>query len=216
MIITSKKTPAQILELLADHKKVFLIGCGECATTCRTGGEDEVKEMAKFLAGAGKSVVGSVIIEAPCDRRLVKKDLDKQPKLREAEIVLVLACGSGTQVVASVTEKEVKPGLDTIALGKINTLRDIQAACRLCGNCQLDLLTSLYCPQNSCPKKLANGPCGGVREGKFCEVYPENDCVWVRIYDDLARKNRLPAIFKLQPPKNIAAAVFSQRTTEAK
>ena len=214
MIITSQKTPAKILELLAGHEKVFLVGCAVCATTCRTGGEDQVKEMAEFLKKSGKIVVGSVVIESPCDRRAVKKDLENNPELKEAEAVLVLACGSGAQVVAEIVKQRILPGLDTKSLGRINSLRDIQAACGLCGNCQVDILTAKFCPQNSCPKRLVNGPCGGVREGKYCEVYPDQDCVWVKIYDELVRTKRLDVLFKIVAAKDISGQVFSQSRSQ--
>lgn len=51
--------------------------------------------------------------------------------------------------------------------------------CRSCGQCLLKR-TALICPM-SCPKGLRNGPCGGTTKGK-CEVFPDKECVWVRIY----------------------------------
>ena len=37
MIITQHKDFNVILELLKNKKNIFLVGCGECATTCKTG-----------------------------------------------------------------------------------------------------------------------------------------------------------------------------------
>ncbi len=55
--------------------------------------------------------------------------------------------------------------------------------CRSCGQCMLSQ-TALICPM-SCPKGLRNGPCGGTIGG-MCEVYPDRQCVWVRIYEHTA------------------------------
>jgi len=49
--------------------------------------------------------------------------------------------------------------------------------CQMCGQCALSK-TGMSCPMN-CPKSIRNGPCGGVREGGYCEVEPEMKCVWV-------------------------------------
>jgi hypothetical protein len=46
-----------------------------------------------------------------------------------------------------------------------------------CGQCILGF-TGLSCPMN-CPKRLRNGPCGGVRADGSCEVRPNMKCVWV-------------------------------------
>jgi hypothetical protein len=35
----------------------------------------------------------------------------------------------------------------------------------------------------NCPKKLRNGPCGGVRANGSCEVRPEMKCVWVLAWE---------------------------------
>ncbi|MBI5799156.1 MAG: methylenetetrahydrofolate reductase C-terminal domain-containing protein [Verrucomicrobia bacterium] len=56
--------------------------------------------------------------------------------------------------------------------------------CHACGQCVLRQ-TGLICPM-SCPKGLRNGPCGGTLHGE-CEVYPDKQCVWVRIHDRNAR-----------------------------
>jgi hypothetical protein len=52
--------------------------------------------------------------------------------------------------------------------------------CRMCGQCVLSS-TGMSCPMN-CPKNLRNGPCGGVRDGGYCEVKPDMKCVWVEAY----------------------------------
>lgn len=49
--------------------------------------------------------------------------------------------------------------------------------CHMCGECVLNK-TGMSCPMN-CPKKVRNGPCGGVRKNGHCEVKPDMRCVWV-------------------------------------
>lgn len=68
-----------------------------------------------------------------------------------------------------------------------------------CGQCIVGF-TGLSCPMN-CPKKMRNGPCGGVRPDGKCEVSPEMDCVWVLAWQ--GNKNMRDAEFPiqfLQPP----------------
>ncbi len=52
--------------------------------------------------------------------------------------------------------------------------------CRMCGQCTLPV-TGYACPE-TCPKKLRNGPCGGVGADGSCEVFPDTRCVWVVAY----------------------------------
>lgn len=56
--------------------------------------------------------------------------------------------------------------------------------CHACGQCVLSQ-TGVICPM-SCPKGLRNGPCGGAIDDS-CEVYPDKQCVWVRIHKRVAR-----------------------------
>ena len=71
--------------------------------------------------------------------------------------------------------------------------------CRMCGQCVLSS-TGMSCPMN-CPKKLRNGPCGGVRPGGYCEVKPEMRCVWVLAWDGARAWIRgRDRILVVQPP----------------
>lgn len=56
-----------------------------------------------------------------------------------------------------------------------------------CGQCTLHL-TGMSCPMN-CPKRLRNGPCGGVRPNGHCEVKPDMPCVWVVAWEGRRRLN---------------------------
>ena len=47
-------------------------------------------------------------------------------------------------------------------------LKKILAGCSACGQCRLHD-TAFICTEK-CPKKLANGPCGGVRQNGRCEI----------------------------------------------
>ena len=48
--------------------------------------------------------------------------------------------------------------------------------CHMCGQCVLHS-TGMTCPME-CPKKIRNGPCGGVGLDGSCEVDKEMPCVW--------------------------------------
>jgi len=58
--------------------------------------------------------------------------------------------------------------------------------CHACGQCVLSQ-TGIICPM-SCPKGLRNGPCGGAVNDS-CEVYPDKQCVWVRIHKRVAKES---------------------------
>ena len=73
--------------------------------------------------------------------------------------------------------------------------------CQMCGQCVLSS-TGMSCPMN-CPKNLRNGPCGGVREGGFCEVNSQMACVWVQAWNGASKmQSGLERIAVVQPPIN--------------
>jgi methylenetetrahydrofolate reductase (NADPH) len=69
--------------------------------------------------------------------------------------------------------------------------------CQACGNCVLGHL-EYVCPQ-TCPKQLRNGPCGGTRDG-WCEVVPDQRCVWVSVYDRARAAGRIDGLRTYVPP----------------
>jgi len=71
--------------------------------------------------------------------------------------------------------------------------------CRSCGQCVLSQ-TGIICPM-SCPKGLRNGPCGGAINNS-CEVYPDKECVWVRIHKRVSKG--LPTLPDLLPTPDSA------------
>ncbi len=183
MIITEQKPLEEIQRMLKPFEKIFIIGCGTCGTVCQTAGEDQVKEMAEKLKD--KVITGTVVVEAPCDARLLRRDTRKFKKeIEEADALLCLACGAGVQDIVDHLNKVAVPGLDTKFLGKIERIGMFYERCRACGECVL-FETGGICPIVRCPKGMLNGPCGGMYDGK-CEVgHYERDCAWVLIYDRL-------------------------------
>lgn len=199
MIITKPKSMEKITEMVRPFKGVFLVGCGTCATSCGTGGEDEVRQLAGAL---GKKVEGTAVVEAPCDLRLVKRDLGKSKgKLERSDAILVLSCGAGVQVVGDYTGKAVIPGLDTLFIGKIERIGKLYERCRACTDCLL-YETGGICPVVRCSKGLLNGPCGGMADGK-CEAGGHTrDCAWVLIYESLKKQGRLELYSKYRAPRD--------------
>lgn len=192
MIITQHKDFNVILELLKNKKNIFLVGCGECATTCKTGGEEQIAEIKGKLEAAGKVITGWVVPDAPCVSAQIKMAMAKNRKaLGESDAILVFGCGSGTQ---SVKENDrlnldVFSGNDTICAATVDNEGNFKEVCSNCGDCLLDL-TEGICSVTRCAKGLMNGPCGGQKDGK-CEVDREKDCAWILIYKKKLEKNRV-------------------------
>ena len=204
MIITEQKPIDQIKSMVKPFNKVFIIGCGTCSTTCLTGGAEQVKEMASKLAGKKMEVIGTVVVEAPCDSRLLKRDTrEKISLIKEADAVLCMACGAGVQNVAEKIGKIIVPMLDTKFIGKTERIGQFFERCRACGECIL-FETGGICPVSRCPKNMLNGPCGGMYKGK-CEVGNyEKDCVWVIIYDRLKKDGRLRLFNSFKSPRDFS------------
>ena len=203
MIITKQKEIKEILKYLGDEKKIFLIGCGECSTTCKTGGEEDIKRVKALLEKEGKVVTGYCIPNAPCVAAQVKLELAKNRKVIEAsDAILVLACGLGIQSVAENLriDKKIHVGCDTLFMGAIDGKGAFQERCSACGECILDL-TGIICPVTRCAKGLLNGPCGGQDKGK-CEVDKTRDCAWILIYNELKKQGKLNLLKEKRPPKD--------------
>jgi len=206
MIATKQKPFEEILKSLEGERKIFIVGCGDCAAICHTGGEEEVWAMEEKLTEHGKQVVGTVVIDVACHTLKVRSVFNELAgQIEEADGLLILACGAGVQSAAQLTRKTVHPGLDSLFLANIRRHGEFNERCSMCGECILDLTRGI-CPVTRCPKGLLNGPCGGAKDG-WCEVEPERECCWVEIYQRLKERGELDRLLEYQPPKDFQRTI---------
>ncbi|MCM8778858.1 MAG: methylenetetrahydrofolate reductase C-terminal domain-containing protein [Candidatus Omnitrophica bacterium] len=212
MIISEPKPWEEIVSHLKKGEKIFIVGCGECSTTCKTGGEREVLEVKQKLEKEGYQITGFVIPKAPCVSAQIKLELSKNKKaISEADSILVMACGLGGQSV-KINDRQQKPlhiATNTLFMGGVDsTGLGFFEYCSACGNCVLEL-TAGICPITRCAKGLLNGPCGGQNKGK-CEVDKEKDCAWVLIYEELKKQGELDLLKEIKPPRDYTKKIHPQ------
>ena len=64
MIVADRKKVSEIRDMVKDHKKVLLVGCGTCVTVCLAGGERETGIIGSALRMSLKLVdKGDVIVD---------------------------------------------------------------------------------------------------------------------------------------------------------
>lgn len=210
MIISEKKEFGEVLGFLEDSKKVVITGCSLCASTCKVGGEEEALEMKRKLEENGKEVVGYKILDPSCNLLKTRKDLKGlKEELKEADAILSLACGDGTQTIAKLVKIPVYPGNNTMFIGEIERVGQYEESCKACGECELGW-TGGICPVTRCAKGLLNGPCGGAKDGK-CEVSADNNCAWIEIYNKLTDLNQLENMMAIKDPKDHKKAISPRR-----
>ena len=189
-------------------EKIFIVGCGNCAEKCRSGGEEQAREMKARLeregvevTGHGATSSGSSLCKLSMARKLFTED--HKVETEAADSILVLACGQGIHtVIDAINGGKVHPGCDTIFGGETVSDDYITEYCSLCGECIVEYTGGL-CPLTLCAKGLLNGPCGGAKEGK-CEVDRERDCGWQLIYERLKSIGKLELLYRYHEPKNYA------------
>ncbi len=198
--ITRQKPYDEVKQLSEDFNRIFLIGCGTCATMAKTGGIEEVQAMKESLQGEGKLVTGWIVIPTACDEMTAEVISENARAIQDAQCIIVMACALGVQRVNSYLPKPVIPALDTLFIGMEKSPGHFIEACAQCGQCILGE-TAGICPLTACHKGLLNGPCGGTNKGK-CEVDKEKDCAFTLIYERLKEQGRLDLMRKYHPPKN--------------
>ena len=77
MILTEAKPWAEIRSDMIkwNMKRVVVVGCGSCSAACGTGGTEGIKKIIDNLKKDNITLLASIVINEPCDIRLVKKDL---------------------------------------------------------------------------------------------------------------------------------------------
>ena len=111
----------------------------------------------------------------------------------------------GYDVNEFITRDQGRPGpwerrLSRLMLWGENLIKVPMFNCQRCGECILSH-TAFICSQR-CPKRLRNGPCGGTREGGYCEVYPERRCIWFRIAKQSAWMRRRSLLERVESIHN--------------
>lgn len=210
MIITKQKDIKDLINKMGDGP-VFLVGCNECATLCKTGGEEEIKKFEKDSKKNNIITTGWVILEPACHFLNDKKLLNNhKEEIRKAKKILVFACGNGVQTVSEIiNDIDVIPATDTLFLGEIKRLSEFEKRCSLCGECVQDLFVG-FCPVSRCPKSMLNGPCGGSVKGK-CEINLDLDCVWDSIFQRLKEKNEIYKLKEIKKPKDWSKSIEFRR-----
>jgi ferredoxin len=204
MIVADRKNVAEIRDMLKDHRRVLLLGCGTCVTVCLAGGEREVNilgsavRMALTLIGRGDVAVHECTVERQCEHAFIDA---LAPRVAEYDAICSLACGAGVQAMAErFPQTPVYPGLNTQFIGILESQGVWTEKCSACGSCRLGEFAGI-CPLTRCAKRLLNGPCGGSREGQ-CEVRPDLDCGWQLIYDRAKSLSTLERLEKIAAPQD--------------
>lgn len=207
MIMAEQKSIDEIIEMIANFKKVLIVGCNTCVAICQTGGEKEVGILASALRMKLK-IEGrdQIIEESTCERQCEFEFIENiRKKVEDSDAVLSLACGVGPQTMVEVfPDKVILPGVNTTFMGLPEKQGLWEERCGGCGNCVLDK-TAGICPIVRCSKSMLNGPCGGSQNGK-CEVSSDTDCGWQLIYDRLAAIDKQNRMDEIVPPKDWSTA----------
>ena len=189
MLITELKSTETLRQQLKG--KVFVLNCHGCREIRFP--EAEADAFQAELTAAG-SVTGIFTTEYICnDENLAVILKPHAAAIEAADTIAVFSCGVGVQTVAAMfPAKRVVACCDTYALPGYQGVTPLEVDCKQCGECFLNL-TGGICPLTACSKSLVNGQCGGAKNGK-CEVDPNMECGWERIYQKLKKIGRLDAL----------------------
>ncbi|WP_163327801.1 methylenetetrahydrofolate reductase C-terminal domain-containing protein [Desulfurobacterium thermolithotrophum] len=212
MVVVRLKPLEEILETLKGFKRVFIFGCELGSSRCKNGGLKEAKILGKELEKLGFKVTG---IKSPGGTCVLERIASPERNLlKEAEgssdVIVSLACGAGTQLIAENVDIPVLTGVSTIFIGAEREGKYFDEYCIACGDCIISR-TGGICPVARCPKSLTAGPCGGAIDGK-CEIDPSMPCIWYTIAQRLEKLNQLDVLLKLKTPmRDYRKSIYPRR-----
>lgn len=189
------KSRQEIRGIFEETKKIFVFWCRKCYKKFEEDTEEEYNQFLEILGEDTEKVIGQTGIDFLCNDFLSQKkilDLDLSP----CDSVGVISCGLGVQFVAQLLEEKTVYALADSVPQSGNATSEVgyhgisleKEKCAGCAECYLNL-TGGICPVVDCAKGLLNGPCGGAKEGK-CEVNPDVDCAWEKIYQRSQKQKR--------------------------
>lgn len=190
------KPETEIKEIFEEVSSIFVISCKKCYKEFDVEIEPEYQNLSEFLGEERHKISGCAEFDFLCNSYLTKKKL-ADLNISDVEAVGVISCGIGVQFVAQELEdrKRVLTLTDSVpesaSAASLTGYHGISLSpekCAACAQCYLNI-TGGICPVVNCAKGLLNGPCGGAKDGK-CEVNPEIDCAWEKIYLRLKAQGR--------------------------
>jgi len=191
MLMTVIKDREDILSQVKG--KVFVITCYGCKEVNLSEAEQAAEAMFEYFRSDDR-LAGIAVADYICNPEYLHARLDKYAaQIEAADSILVFSCGVGVQTISEAFEgKRVCAACNTYRLPGFQGVTPLEHDCKQCGQCYLNL-TGGICPITACSKSLINGQCGGAKDGK-CEVDPNMECGWERIYQKLKKLGRLDVL----------------------
>ncbi|MCC8067159.1 MAG: electron transport complex subunit RsxC [Clostridiales bacterium] len=185
------KSRDELASILSDADHLFVIACNKCFKEFTTEDEPDCAALEEIAAAEGKTVTGSIKVDFLCNKTQTVRQL--QGMIPEGtENIVVVSCGLGVQTIADLEAGNHMPVLaaaDSLNYTGHHGMALTEKRCDACAQCYLNI-TGGICPIVDCSKSLVNGQCGGAKNGK-CEVDPNKDCAWEKIYRRLEKQGRL-------------------------
>ena len=189
------KAEDELKALLESVDNLFVLACNKCFKEFETVNEPDCDAFVKLATDCGKTVTGSAKLDFVCNKTLTAQQIDALIP-EGTQCVFVIACGLGIQTVADLVTLPVYAASNSLNYTGHHGMALTKKACDACAQCYLNI-TGGICPIVDCSKSLVNGQCGGAKNGK-CEVSPDKDCAWQKIYERLEAQGRLEE-FRNQP-----------------
>jgi len=207
VVVVKLKPLSEILKNLRGFKKIAIFGCELGSARCKNGGLKEALQLKSSLEKEGFEVINVKSPGGTCILEKVSRSFLEIEK--SCEVVISLACGAGTQVIAENTNLPVITGVSTLFIGAEKEGKYFDEYCIACGDCIISD-TGGICPVARCPKSLVNGPCGGAINGK-CEVNSSIPCIWYKIAERLEGLQKLEVLRERAPFKDYRLAVYPRK-----
>ena len=189
------KADDELKSLLAGVDNLFVLACNKCFKEFETVNEPDCDAFVRLATACGKTVTGTAKLDFVCNKTLTAQQLESLIP-EGTQCVFVIACGLGIQTVADLIKLPVFAASNSLNYTGHHGMALTKKACDACAQCYLNI-TGGICPIVDCSKSLVNGQCGGAKSGK-CEVHPDKDCAWQKIYERLEAQGRLEE-FRNQP-----------------
>ncbi|MCD4742171.1 MAG: methylenetetrahydrofolate reductase C-terminal domain-containing protein [Desulfobacteraceae bacterium] len=196
MIVADRKSLEEILEMVADCKKILIVGCKGCVTVCNVGGIKEVEILSSSLEIARKKAGNDIEIEMKTLERQCDNEYIEQlsETVNDYDAVVSMACGVGPQFLSEMyRDQKFFPALNTTFFGGATEHGVWEERCAGCGTCIIHKYDGL-CPIARCAKSLLHGPCGGS-SNSVCEISKDTECVWDLIVRKKMEQGRLEDLF---------------------